>query len=91
MLLITCKQGGEHVYVAPHDAIRDVHVRLDDICSHCTDGSRHHHGEAAAACPRTHKGPCWQGPASGPKPDGCTVCRPLVIEAMPGLMVMQAV
>lgn len=91
MLVITCSLGGERVYIAPDDAIRDPHVRLDDVCSHCTDGIYHHHGKAANACPRTHAGSCWQGPASGPKPDGCTVCRPLVIEVMPGVMVMQKV
>jgi hypothetical protein len=41
----------------------------------------HHHGEAANACPKEHDGPCWKGPQSGPLPEGCTVCRPLLFHA----------
>ena len=33
----------------------------------------HDHGEAAAACPRTHEGGC------GKDVPGCTVCRPVTI------------
>ncbi len=44
----------------------------------------HHHGEAASGCPREHDGPCWQGPQSGPRPPGCTVCRPVVHFATAG-------
>lgn len=35
----------------------------------------HDHDAAAAACPRTHGGDCGVGVA------GCTVCRPVAIEA----------
>jgi hypothetical protein len=59
----------------------DVHTALE--CGCCPED--HHHGQAAAACPQTHEGPCWQGPQSGPKPDGCTVCRPLIIFPVAGV------
>lgn len=57
--------------------IDDVHLALN--CDCCGEG--HHHGQEASACPGTHEGECWKGPQSGPKPDGCTVCRPLLILA----------
>jgi hypothetical protein len=58
----------------------------------------HHHGKAAAACPRGHgDAPCptpatckvfeTEGCAGGhcaPGVDGCTVCRPITITGMPG-------
>ena len=44
-------------------------------CACCPED--HHHGQAAAACPQTHPGPCALGV------DGCTVCRPLTIVALP--------
>jgi hypothetical protein len=52
-------------------------------CGCCTED--HHHGEAAAACsPDQHGGqPCWN-PPDVPKPDGCTVCRPLIHFAVAG-------
>ena len=51
----------------PHAAFR---------CACCDE--EHHHGEQANNCPREHDGPCWTGPLAGPRPDGCTVCRPLI-------------
>jgi hypothetical protein len=56
---------------------QDVHVALE--CA-CCPGD-HHHGQEAGACPRVHDGPCWQGPQAGPRPDGCTVCRPVLVLA----------
>lgn len=91
MLLVTCKIGGEHVWVAPEDANRDPHLRLDEAgCTHCLDGhgSNVHCREAADACPKTHGTPCWSGPNSGPRPDGCTVCRPVLVEIPRGTTVV---
>lgn len=86
MLLITCKTGGEHVYVAPGDENRDPHSRLDLAgCDHCADqNTEHHHGMNANLCPKAHEGPCWNPPTVPVRPEGCSVCRPLSIEAMPG-------
>lgn len=44
----------------------------------------HHHGEAANACPQSHDGPCGQ------VVDGCTVCRPLTIYALPDTVALVA-
>lgn len=45
----------------------------------------HHHGEAAAGCgPHNHDGPCWNPPGQPVRPDGCTVCRPLLHLATAG-------
>ena len=72
VLQVTCKQCLSSAYVAAGD----VHEAL--TCGCCAD--EHHHGQAASACPRAHEGPCWTGPQSGPRPGGCTVCRPLMIQ-----------
>jgi hypothetical protein len=83
VLLVTCRIGGEHIWIAPEDTDRDPHRRLDAAgCSHCADSGDHHHGENADLCPKAHEGPCWQG--SGPRPDGCAVCRPVTIEVPRG-------
>jgi hypothetical protein len=90
MLLVQCRQGGEHVYIAPEDGNRDPHSRLDEAgCTHCTLGLNadpsHHCGQHAVnadACEAAnHPGkPCWHPPGQPDRPDGCTVCRPVLIE-----------
>ena len=76
-----CKIGGEMIEV-PEGA--DPHALLDATgCSHCADGHDRdtHCGQAANVCadnPDNHPGPCWTGPESGERPDGCTVCRPIL-------------
>jgi hypothetical protein len=52
-------------------------------CDCCTQD--HHHGQAAEACsPEAHGGqPCWNPPETA-KPDGCTVCRPVIHFATAG-------
>ena len=80
-MIVKCKLGGELLEVAEG---RDPHEALDaNGCSHCADrGEGHgHHGENANACPRTHAGPCWNPPEIQDRPDGCTVCRPLLFFA----------
>lgn len=61
---------------------QDVHEVLQCACC----AGDHHHGQAAAECPREHDGPCWSpGPGPGQvrdRPDGCGVCRPLLIRPM---------
>jgi len=56
-------------------------------CNCCTQtgdtGEIHHHGEnsmLAADCEAAnHPGqPCWHPPAQPVRPDGCTVCRPVI-------------
>lgn len=82
MLVAQCKVGGELVNITDDDAEQNPHVRLDAAgCSHCADAADHDHAASAANCPKTHDGPCWQGPQSGPRPDGCTVCRPVIFFA----------
>lgn len=44
----------------------------------------HHHGQAANACPGGH------GTSCGPGVDGCTVCRPLTIVALPDTVALVA-
>lgn len=78
-----CKQC---LAVAELPADADVHTRT--WCGCCTQQDTdpaHHHGETAAACsPEAHGGePCWNPPAV-PKPDGCTVCRPIIHYAVAG-------
>ncbi len=90
MLLVQCKQGGEHVWIAPEDDNRDPHSRLDGAgCTHCVLGLNadpsHHCGQAAQnhdVCePANHPGePCWNPPDQPDRPDKCTVCRPVLIE-----------
>ena len=75
-MLIRCKTGGEMLDVPEG---QDPHALLDaNGCSHCADGHDlgTHCGESANACPREHDGACWNG--DGQRPDGCTVCRPLI-------------
>lgn len=62
----------------------NVHAALE--CGCCPED--HHHGEAAAACPKEHEGPCWNPPTLPVKPDGCTVCRPLIIFPVTGTLTM---
>lgn len=76
-MLVICKQCLSSAYVTG-----DVHEGLRCPC--CPQD--HHHGRAAAECPRAHPGPCWQGPQSGPRPAGCTVCRPVKIIATAALI-----
>lgn len=88
MLLVTCRQGGEHVFIRPEDDERDPHRRLDAAgCTHCAEDSNtdpaHHCG--AAECASEHEGTCFgHDPDPLNRPDGCTVCRPLFIELLPG-------
>lgn len=100
MLLVSCRTGGEHIYVAPEDQNRDPHSRMDaNGCTHCADGHGPdvHCGMMANLCSQEHPPApggdpdvhCWQG--DGERPDGCTVCRPLLIELMPGTVSAQGV
>lgn len=91
MIRVSCLIGSEAIYIRPEDPVQHVHERLNAVCSgHCADNhpQDHPHGEAGSACPKTHEGPCWN-PGPGPdqvreRPDGCQVCRPVLIELMPG-------
>ena len=84
MLLIRCKTGGEMVEVPDG---QDPHAFLDATgCSHCADGLNadpgHHCGQNANACPQDHDGTCLghgeTAEEAAHRPDGCTVCRPLI-------------
>jgi len=90
VIRVQCLTGGEAVYIRPGDPSQHAHERLNAVCTHCADShpQDHPHGETGSACPRTHDGPCWNpGPGPGQvreRPPGCTVCRPVLIELMPG-------
>jgi hypothetical protein len=92
-VLIKCKIGGEMIEVPEG---QDPHAALDATgCPHCVDGHDPdtHCGQAANVCadnPDNHPGPCWQGPGSGERPDGCTVCRPLIFMGGTTLTLTQA-
>lgn len=87
---VTCKQGGEFVEISPEDSNRDHHVRLDQQgCTHCAEGlnqdETHHCGlttmDAEACEAQNHQGQrCWNPPTVPDRPNGCTVCRPVLIE-----------
>lgn len=88
----TCLTGGESVLIFPDNANRDPHWRLDAAgCTHCAEGGNadpdHHCGQAANACPREHDGPCWNPGPNPDRPEGCTVCRPVHIELIGGILV----
>lgn len=85
MLQILCKTCLTAVTV-PAGTDTDVHDAIE--CGCCPED--HHHGRAAAECPEAHEEPCWSGPQSGPRPDGCTVCRPLLIMPMAGVRLASA-
>lgn len=55
-------------------------------CGAC--GQDHPSDGHADDCKQAHLGPCWQGPQAGPRPDGCTVCRPLLIQATAGTHIL---
>lgn len=84
-MLIRCKAGGEMIDVGEGE---DPHAALDAAgCSHCADshGRDVHCGQAAQPCYQAraggqplHDGPCWNPPEVPDRPDGCTVCRPLL-------------
>jgi hypothetical protein len=77
-MLVRCKIGGEMID-APEG--QDAHRVLDlSGCSHCVDNHPLEVScrETAAACPRTHMGPCWNPPNVPERPAGCTVCRPIL-------------
>jgi hypothetical protein len=79
MALVQCRTGGEMIDVPEG---QDPHAAFDTAgCPHCADGHSLdvHCGETASACPHEHDGPCWDG--TGTRPDGCTVCRPLLFHA----------
>lgn len=84
-VLVECKQCHIQQYIPegqdPHDPVKGLQCRCCTI--------EHNHGEAASACtgssstegPVGHDGtPCWTG--EGEKPEGCTVCRPVIHYAM---------
>lgn len=75
--LVQCNQCSERTAV---QSAADPDGALG--CGCCPED--HHHGQAAAACPRTHEGPCALGTA------GCTVCRPLTIVALPDTVALVA-
>lgn len=82
---VTCKTGGEVIYIPPAASIADAHLAMDaDGCQHHLDEYARepavHPGVFANLCDRTHDGDCWTGPASGDRPSGCQVTRPLLIE-----------
>jgi len=68
----------------------DPHTRT--WCGCCTvtgeDGQPHHHGRGVAGAEEcaaaNHPGvPCFSPPQTS-RPDGCTVCRPVIHFAVPG-------
>jgi hypothetical protein len=69
--LVMCKVCLTSTHVNPN---QDPHTVL--FCRCCPE--QHHHGEAASACPKTHEGSCWNPPDQPNRPDGCTVCRPIL-------------
>jgi hypothetical protein len=82
LVLIKCKTGGEMIEVPEG---QDPHAALDATgCSHCADGHGPdiHCGEAANACPQDHDGTCLghgeTAEERASRPDGCTVCRPIL-------------
>lgn len=77
-MLVQCKTGGEFLDVPEG---QDPHTALDaNGCGHCLDSHPLdvHCGRTANDCPRMHDGPCWNPPTVPIRPDGCTVCRPIV-------------
>lgn len=77
-----CKQC---LAVAEIPAGVDPHSRT--WCTCCTVD--HHHGadvlEAEACAAANHPGePCWNPPEQPVKPDGCSICRPVVHLAVVG-------
>jgi len=83
-VLIRCKTGGEMIEVPEG---QDPHAALDATgCSHCADGRNadpdHHCGRNANACPKDHDGTCLghgeTAEERANRPDGCTVCRPVI-------------
>jgi hypothetical protein len=83
MHVIACKTCASTVQLDPSNPL-PVHQAL--VCGCCVpDDPDHDH--AVGPCQQgtpVHDGPCWTGPASGPKPDGCTICRPVVVNAVAG-------
>lgn len=92
MIRVQCLIGNEAVYINPGDPVQHVHEALNAACTHCAGGhpQDHPHGEAGSSCPKEHEGECWHGPMSGPRPAGCTVCRPVLIELLPGAATVKA-
>lgn len=69
----------------------DPHARTWCGCCPLTgeDGQPHHHGaqvlDATECEAANHPGhPCWHPPTQPARPDGCTVCRPVIHLAVAG-------
>lgn len=82
---VTCLIGGETYYIRPDHAVKDAHLHVDAMgCQHHLDEYARepavHPGVFANMCDREHPGDCWAGPASGDRPEGCKVTRPLLLE-----------
>jgi len=77
--LISCKQCLASINVDPGT---DPHTLT--WCQCCTID--HHHADGNAECALDDSHECWQGPQSGPRPDGCKVCRPVVHHANANLI-----
>jgi hypothetical protein len=45
-------------------------------CGCCT--IEHHHAEGNDECAADDSHECYRGVTSGPRPDGCKVCRPVI-------------
>jgi hypothetical protein len=81
-LQFQCKQC-----LAVADLPAGTNPHAHNWCQCCTltgeDGEIHHHGDTtlpAEQCEQeNHPGePCWHPPTQPNRPDGCTVCRPVI-------------
>lgn len=74
-MIVQCKGCAATAFVQEG---QDPHVVLRCGCCPDQDTPGHHHGQSANACASDPSHVCWSGPLSGPRPDGCKVCRPIL-------------
>ena len=82
---VQCKQC-----LAMSDIPADADPHSVTFCGCCTED--HHHGEnvlPADVCQENHPGvPCHGAVLGAPRPEGCTVCRPIIHYATTNMLTL---
>jgi hypothetical protein len=82
--IIACRQCGSTVQLDPSNPL-PVHQAL--VCGCCPGQQDPDHDHAVGPCQQgtpAHDGPCWHPPSQPARTPGCTICRPVTVNAVAG-------